>query len=103
MNILSIIRVKIIVLMYKCPHYCCVFDLAMSMCLNWTQQYLGHLYSSGMWLGADVRTNTIDMCYKEIGLHAQNVLTVLASLINIIRAPSIWPLNEHENVCVDNE
>jgi hypothetical protein len=43
-----------------------------------------------MWLGEDPRTNTglrKDMCLKEIVLCAQNMITVLSSIINMIGDP----------------
>ena len=41
--------------------------------------YLGHLYFSGMSLGVAPRTE--GMCWKNIGLHAQNMITNLGSTI----------------------
>lgn len=39
----------------------------------------------GMWLGAGLKMDTKkSMCLKEIGLHAQNMLTILSSIVNMI-------------------
>ena len=35
--------------------------------------------------------------FEEIGVHAQNMLTILGSIANTIGV-CIWPLNEHENL-----
>ena len=42
-----------------------------------------------MWLGVNLRTDIKkeDMCLKEIGLHAQNMLTILGSIANVIGSP----------------
>jgi hypothetical protein len=47
---------------------------------------IGHLYLLGGWSGADLRTDMKKafMCLKEIGLHAQNLLTILGLSVNII-------------------
>ena len=42
-----------------------------------------------------------DMCLKEIGLCAQNMLTILSSVVNNTRGGHIEPLHEHENLCFD--
>lgn len=39
---------------------------------------------SGMWLQLDLSMGTEVMCSKDIGLHAQNLLTTLDLLVNII-------------------
>ena len=44
----------------------------------------GHLILSGVCLRVDLRTNKKKMCSKEIGLHAQCLLIILSSLLNII-------------------
>ena len=53
-----------------------------------------HLHLSGGWLGAELRTNTRRTCdLKEIGLQAQNVLTILNSIVNTIGGTyvtSLW-------------
>ena len=44
-----------------------------------------HLHLSGGWLGAELRTDTRKTCVlKEIGLQAQNVLTILNSTVSAI-------------------
>lgn len=41
-----------------------------------------HLYLSARWLDADLRMDTKKAsCFKEIGLHAQNLLTILGSIL----------------------
>jgi hypothetical protein len=40
---------------------------------------------------------------REIGLHAQTMLTILGSIVNINWDRSIWSLNEHKNLHFDNE
>ena len=55
------------------------------MCLIWLSILIGHLYSSGVWLGVtnnNIYQNT--MCSKEIGLHAQNMTTILGFIVNLI-------------------
>ena len=47
------------------------------------------------WLN-DLRMDTNNTNFKEIGLRAQNMLTILGSIINIVGGP-IWPLSEHKN------
>ena len=42
------------------------------------------------------------MCLEEIELRAQNMLTILVLMFNMIEGP-IWPLNEHKNIHFDNE
>ena len=48
-----------------------------------------------------------DMCLKEIGLTAQNMFTILGSIVNIIGPGGgegrIWALNEHESLHFDND
>ena len=43
-----------------------------------------------------------DMCWKEIGLLAQNLLAILDAIVNIIGGP-VWTLNDSENLHFDNE
>ena len=44
-----------------------------------------HLCVSGVWLGVNVRITTNKTCIKKrIGLHAQNLITILDAIINII-------------------
>ncbi len=38
---------------------------------------------SGMWLDVDLRTHTKKMCSKEIGLHVQDILTIIGLIVNI--------------------
>jgi hypothetical protein len=46
---------------------------------------IAHLYLSGVWLELDLKTDTKkDIFNKHIGLHAQNMFTILGSIINII-------------------
>ena len=40
----------------------------------------------------------LDIGYKEIGLHTQNILTILGSIVNMIGRGAI-----HENLRFDNE
>ena len=45
-----------------------------------------HLRVRGMWLDVDRRTDTKEMCVQErIGLHAQQMLTIVGSIVNMIR------------------
>ena len=47
-----------------------------------------------------------DMCLKEIGLHAQNITTILVSIVNIKAGGGgglMWPFNEHKNLHFDNK
>ena len=53
------------------------------MCVNQTQQKYGHLYLGGMWLGVDLRIATKMTC-------AQNMLTVLGSIVNMIRGGGMY-------------
>ena len=56
-----------------------------------------------MWLGVDPRTGTEkDMCLRDIGLHAQIMLTILNSMVIMIMGDLIWPLNDHRNLHFDN-
>ena len=48
------------------------------------------LYSSGMWLDLAPRTDTKKTCVKkEIGLRAQNMITILSSIVNLIGGTSL--------------
>ena len=40
--------------------------------------------------------------FKDIGLYAQNMLTILGSIVNKLDKP-IWPLNEHKILHFDND
>ena len=40
--------------------------------------------------------------FKVIGLHAQYILTILGSIVNMIGG-LIWPLDEQENLHFDDE
>ena len=42
------------------------------------------------------------MCLDDIALRAQNMVSILGAIVNIIEGP-IRPFNEHENVQFDNE
>ena len=49
-----------------------------------TQQKYGHLHLSGMLLGMDLRTCTKKcMCLETIERRAQNMLTILNSIVNV--------------------
>ena len=43
------------------------------------------------------------MCLKEMALCAQNMLTILGSIVNIIGGTYIWPCDEHKNLHFDDE
>jgi len=43
-----------------------------------------HLYLGGVWLDVDLRMDTKETHIKEIGLYAQNLLTILDSIVNNI-------------------
>ena len=43
------------------------------------------------------------MCSKEMGLCAQNMITILCLLANILEGDLIWPFIEHKNLHFDNE
>ena len=46
---------------------------------------VGHLYLSGMWLDVALRTKIPKRyVFKEIGLHVQNMITILGSITTII-------------------
>jgi hypothetical protein len=42
------------------------------------------------------------MCLKEIGLCAQNMLTILGLIVNMIGG-LIWPFNEHKDLNFDDD
>ena len=42
------------------------------------------LYLGGMWFGVATRTDIKNMSLKDIGLHAQNMITFVISIVNII-------------------
>ena len=65
--------------------------------LNWTPTFEWCM----VWCGSKNGYQE-DMCLKEFGPHAQNMITILDSIIHIIRAP-ISSFNEHENFHLDNE
>ena len=54
------------------------------MSLIWLLILIGHPYLSGVSLDVAPRTDTKKMCLKEIGLHAQNMITILDSIVNVI-------------------
>ena len=58
-----------------------------------------------MWLGVAPRTYTNRQVYKEIGLRAQNMITILRSIVNIIGGGGgvACPFNEHKKLHFDNE
>lgn len=43
------------------------------------------------------------MCLKDISIHAHNILTILRSIVNIIREGPTWPFNEHKNIFFENK
>jgi hypothetical protein len=54
----------------------------------WTTTYL-----SGVWVKRRCGSKNLhpkDMCFKEIRLHAQNMLTIMGSIVNMIRANIIY-------------
>ena len=54
---------------------CSVSFLVRTPIIEW------HVVLSGMWFGVAPRTNNKnDMCLKEIGLQAKNMITVLCSI-----------------------
>ena len=57
-----------------------------------------------MWFGVTPRTTT-EKTYvrKEIGLRAQNTITILDPIVNAIEGGAISPFDEHENLHSDNE
>ena len=62
--------------------------LLLRMGLNGTVNLIGHLDFSGLWLGMDLNTDTKkDMSLEEIALCAQNMLTILGSILNMIGGP----------------
>ena len=52
-----------------------------------------------MWFGVAARTDTKakEICLKEIGLHVQNMITVLGSIVNMIEVGGLV-INEHKNL-----
>ena len=43
------------------------------------------LFKFDMWFGVAPRTDTeVDMCLKQIGLLAENMITILGSIVNIM-------------------
>ena len=46
---------------------------------------------------------TKNMCLKEVGLRAQNTLTILDPIVNAIEGGAISPFDEHENLHFDKE
>ena len=57
-----------------------------------------------MCLGVNQIANTEKEYLKEIGLHAQNMQTILSSIVKIVGGGgAIWPLHELENLHIDNE
>jgi hypothetical protein len=51
------------------------------MCLSWLLILIGHLYLSGMWVGVASRINTEKTRFKEIGLRAPYMITILGSVV----------------------
>ena len=43
-----------------------------------------------------------DICSQEIGLRAQTRLTIIVSMVDMIKGP-LWSINEYESLYVDNE
>ena len=55
------------------------------MCLIELLILFRYLYLSGTWLGVALQMDTKkDKCLKEIGLCAQDMITILGSIVNII-------------------
>ena len=44
-----------------------------------------------------------DICSKEIELCVHNMVTSLGSVVNVIKGGPVKPLNEHQNLHLDNE
>ena len=49
-----------------------------------------------------------ETCSKKTGLCAQNMLTIIWSIVSIIGCgegvtETVWPFNEHDNLCFENE
>jgi hypothetical protein len=69
--------------------------------LTWV--FFRHLYLSGVWLGVDLRTESRKtLCLKEIGLSAENLLTILHSTVNITGG-TYTMTHELENLHFDSE
>ena len=56
-------------------------------CLTRLHFLIKLLYLNGEWLDVDVRTDTARHVFNEIELQAQNLLTILGLIINIIGGP----------------
>ena len=54
-----------------------------------------HLQLSGVWVWIQERRPKSIIYFKEIGLHAQNMLTILGSIIHIWKMARIWNLYEN--------
>ena len=68
------------------------------MCLNLTQVFFGQPYLSGYVIRCGSRnSHKKDMYLDHIRLRAQNMLTIIVSIVNIFPGP-IWLLNEHGNL-----
>ena len=65
--------------------------------LNWKPMFEWYV----IWCGCKDGYHK-DMCLKRVRLHAQNMITILGSIVNII-GRHIWPFNEHKNLHFDNE
>ena len=61
---------------------------------------LGHLCFEWYVLGAAPRTDTTK-CSKEIGLYAQNMITILGSIVNIIGSTRIYTSAMNEILILD--
>ena len=72
------------------------------MCLIPTEQQSGHLIYEWEVVNNRSKNEQKDVCLVEIGLCAQNVLTILSSIVNMI-GRLLWPLNEHESLPFENE
>ena len=55
-----------------------------------------------MWVGVDLRMDTTKHMLKRIDLHAQNMLTILGSIINMMGG-LVRPLNERIFFHFDSE
>ena len=73
----------------------------------WSLFLIGHLYLSGVWVkcGSMNTHPKKDKCLEAIGLHAQNLLTILGSTLNVIGGGGggIWSFDEFQKLHFDNE
>lgn len=72
-----------------CNYVICSTEVDFHQCLRrasliWLLIIIQHLYLSGVWLLVDLKGTPKYMCFKEIGLWAQNVSTISGAIVNII-------------------